>query len=452
MLKRSFRQVLLFLLLALPAARLAAQSAVKPDSALAAYLGNGDYTYNWELKETLPANRMTVYHLLLTSQKWHDAVWTHQLSVIVPDRVDNEQVLLMITGGSTTAGQPEWREGASERLLAPLGEIAVRNRAVAALVRQVPNQPLYDSLKEDALISYTLHRYRQDGDATWPLLFPMTKSAVRAMDAVTEFCAEQLGQRVAGFVVTGASKRGWTTWLAASQDDRVIAAAPMVIDVLNMPRSIQYQIEAFGGYSEQIRDYADLGILQSFSTPEGEAIVTMIDPYSYRRSLTMPKLLLMGTNDPYWVTDNVKNYLDSIPGQNFLHYIPNAGHDLRGGDEAMRTLGGFFSTLLTHEPFPACDYLTRSDGRALTITVGVDAGRLKQAELWSAVSPTRDFRQAEWSSSPLAKPERDELVVSVPYPADGYSAFYIDLTYTAPNGQDYKLSTRVFMTDKGQLL
>ena len=255
MLRLLFRRILpgiLFVAVFAAGAR-AEDPAVTPSTALESYLHNGDLTYGWEVRETVRDGNATVYHLLLTSQKWQDITWTHQLSVIVPDRITHPGALLMITGGSVKDGQPNWNGGIQEGLLAPMGKIAQDNRAVTAVLRQVPNQPLYDSLKEDALISYTLHRFQQDGDYTWPLLFPMTKSAVRAMDAVTEFCAERLQRKVEGFVVAGASKRGWTTWLAAAQDSRVAAAAPMVIDILNMPKSIRYQLEAYGAYSDKSR-------------------------------------------------------------------------------------------------------------------------------------------------------------------------------------------------------
>ena len=103
----------------------------------------------------------------------------------------------------------------------------------------MPNQPVVfmdDPAKkprtEDDFIAYTWDKFLRTGDEKWPARLPMTKSAVRAMDAVTQFAAapEGGGQKVARFVVSGASKRGWTTWTTAAVDKRVIAIAPAVID------------------------------------------------------------------------------------------------------------------------------------------------------------------------------------------------------------------------------
>ena len=41
---------------------------------------------------------------------------------------------------------------------------AKKNSAIFALAKQTPNQPLYDSLTEGALISFTLHNLKKDGD------------------------------------------------------------------------------------------------------------------------------------------------------------------------------------------------------------------------------------------------------------------------------------------------
>ena len=423
-----------------------------PVQALESYLGNDDRSYTWELVETEAIGQATVYNLRLTSQVWQGITWRHQLIVIVPYHLTSRHALLMITGGSLRDGQPNWHQGATDELIAPMADIAVKNSSVAAIVRQVPNQPLFDSLTEDALIAYTLMRCQKEKDLSWPLLFPMTKSAIRAMDAVTEFCAEQRHHSIEGFVVTGASKRGWTTWLTAANDPRVRGAAPMVIDMLNMPVSIPYQIKSLGGYSDQIGDYSGAGILQQLSTDQGRAFVAMIDPYSYRRSLTMPKLLLMGTNDPYWATDNVKNYIDSIPSTNRLHYIANAGHGLGNGTEAFNTLGGFFADLFTDEFLPDLSWKAKTQHHDLLLTIQLSADRLSEVKLWSADAPSSDFRKATWEATPLKLTPRNGLLhITIPLPNKEFRAQYIDLTFLRPDRSTYTLSTRIFITQPNGL-
>src|SRR5205085_4291061 len=112
--------------------------------------------------------------------------------------------------------------------------------------------------------------FLKTGDTTWPLLAPMAKSAVRAMDATQEATKKEWGLDIATFTITGASKRGWTTWLTGAVDDRAIAIAPMVIDMLNMSPHTKLQKESFGGKSsEQIDDYN--GLDEQINTPRAAA-------------------------------------------------------------------------------------------------------------------------------------------------------------------------------------
>jgi len=108
--------------------------------------------------------------------------------------------------------------------------------------------------------------------------------------------------------------------------------------ILNMPVNIAYQKEVWGDYSIQIEDYVKPGITQDLESAEGKDLTTMIDPYSYRTKLDMPKMIIMGTNDEYWPVDAVKNYYNELPGENYIHYEPNVGHGMGDGTGVMRAL------------------------------------------------------------------------------------------------------------------
>lgn len=423
---------------------------VTPETALESYLNNGDTHFKWSVKENYPVGETTAYDLLLTSQKWREHLWTHQLTILVPKEIKFDGALLFITGGSSKGDMPNWKANDNKRTKS-FAAIATKDKAVVAIVRQVPKQPLYDGLVEDQLISFTLHNFKKDKDYTWPLLFPMVKSAVKAMDAVQEFSKEKLHKDIKRFVVSGASKRGWTTWLTGASDKRVEAIAPMVIDVLNMPVSLDYQLTAWNDYSVQIEDYTKLEIPQQVATPEGNAITTMIDPYSYRKKLTMPKLIFIGTNDEYWPVDAIKNYIDSIPGENYIHYVPNAGHDLGGGEQAFRALSAFFERTLNNESYKNFSYSVKTDKNSITIHIKSSPDELLNVYLWSTDSKDRDFRDEKWTSKKL-KFTKEGLNYKINFPKKGYRAFYIDMEYTDPNGGKYTKSTRMYLLDDDELL
>lgn len=424
---------------------------LKAEQALRHYVELEDEAYQWEHKESYKVGKARVHHLLLTSQKWREYVWTHQLTLFVPEEVTTDLALLFISGGSNQDGEPRWSK--NSRFLSAMAELANHNKAIVTLLRQIPNQPLFDGKVEDELISFTLHQFTQEKDFTWPLLFPMVKGAVKAMDAVQEFSGQTLGKDVEGFLVSGASKRGWTSWLtAAVGDERVKAIAPMVIDVLNMPVNLKYQLESYGEYSDQINDYVKLGIIQGMDTEEGKILATMIDPYSYREQLRVPKMIFIGTNDPYWTVDAIKNYWNEIPGKNLIHYVPNAGHDLDGGKQALTGLSAFFALTALDQPYPTNTWNVREEEDAAVLSITLNDPSLQGASLWSATSADRDFRDEKWRDEKLKISDTSTITLRQAYPQDGYMAFYVDLRYRHPHGGSYTVSTRVFLMDSEEVL
>ena len=217
--------------------------------------------------------------------------------------------------------------------------------APVAILSDIPNQPLFGGLVEDDLLAHTFVQFIATQDPTWPLLLPMVKAVVRAMDAIQAFLPRQLKPQVTGFLLSGASKRGWTTWLTPAVDDRVRGIAPLVYDNLDLARQMQHQRETWGHFSGQIAQYTERGLPQRLLSGEKAAVelAAIVDPFSYRQHLTVPKLIVLGTNDRYWPLDALNLYYDALIGERYILYMPNAGHELRSGRErALAGLMAFF--------------------------------------------------------------------------------------------------------------
>jgi PhoPQ-activated pathogenicity-related protein len=416
-------------LLALLALSVAFSRAADP---LERYVATPDDSFKWEVKTRAETNGFTVAGLTMTSQTWRSNDWTHAVQIVRPAKVRHPEIAFLFVTG----------DGSGRSSIPMLMKLAQEAGAIAALVTKVPNQPLYDGRKEDALIAYTFVQYMKTGDETWPALLPMVKSAVRAMDAVQAFAQKEHQQKVEKFVVGGASKRGWTTWLTAAVDPRVAGIAPMVIDMLNMKAQTQWAEKVYGKQSEQIRDYTDLNLIEQMDHPRMVKLRGFVDPYSYRARYKMPKLLLLGTNDRYWTVDSLRHYWSDLPEPKIIYQTPNEGHNLGGGQQAISTLAAFFQMVADGEEIPKLDWAIH-DGASPHLHVKVNRPA-KAIRLWSAQSTDRDFRDDRWSSKDLPiRAGSAAADATVDRPATGYRAFMGEVTLTNSLGSEYKLSTPV---------
>ena len=405
--------------------------------ALEDYVKKPDPNYTWKQLAQKEEGGFGITHLELTSQQWREGNWLHHMQIVRPEKVRHPEIaFLFITG-----------DGDGQKNLGLLKILSERAGALAAVVTKIPNQPLYNGLKEDALIAYTFDNYLKTGDETWPLLFPMVKSAVRAMDTVQAFAKQEYKQKVEKFVVGGASKRGWTTWLTAAADPRVQAIAPMVIDMLNMRAQADWAEKVYGKQSEQIRDYTDRHLLEKMDDPGMVKLRGWVDPYNYRQRYNIPKLLLLGTNDPYWTVDSLRHYWNGLPGPKLIFQTPNAGHDLGGAREATQTLAAFFQMIADGQKLPNMEWeLKDASNKSAEIKVKVNQPA-KAIRLWTADSEQRDFRKSQWTSRELEiTPGSSRAEAQVEAPEHGHRAYLVEVVLTSPTGQEYKLSTEARVT------
>ena len=404
-------------------------------NALENYVHRADTNHTWKQIDQRHDGDVTITHLEMISQNWRGHLWRHHLQIVRPDKVRNPHLaFLLVTGDGEGRGSIEL-----------LKLIADRAGAMAAVVTCVPNQPLYNGLKGDYLIAYTFDQYIKTGDDTWPLLFPMVKSAARAMDTVQAFAEKNHQEKVESFVVAGASKRGWTAWLTGAVDPRVQGIAPMVIDTLNMRTQTLWARKMYGKQSEKVKAYSDCHLFENMDSPPMVQLLEWVDPYTYRQRYNMPKLILLGTNDPYWTVDSLRHYWNDLPGPKLVFQTPNAGHDLGGGKEARQTLAAFVQMIADHQELPKMEW---SFNEGATPGVALTVNRTaKSARLWVAESLDRDFRNDHFYATDLKiKPGSSKAVGEVKTPAKGYRAYLGEVVLTSPDGHEFKLSTEARVT------
>jgi len=439
--KRSFvdNRGLIFFLLTLcifisklPAQENASETVRKPNAALEAYVKAQDDSYRWKVKQESSMASSEIVRLHLQSQTWQDIPWKHVVYIIKPKNLKNKKevpAVLLISGGSW---KQEWPEEGPDELKLPgeaslLSTFADAFQSIFVIVQQVPFQPMFGDKKEDAIIAETFARYMKTGDTSWPLLLPMVKSAVRSMDAAQEFSKQRWDIDVNRFTVTGASKRGWTTWLTSSVDSRVQALAPMVIDMLNMSEHLKLQVDTWGEYSEQIADYTELQLPKFIDTDSGKALQQIVDPFSYREKISQPKLLIFGTNDRYWPLEACELYWQDLKGSKHILYVPNKGHN---ADDYPRIIGSLLALHRSQnggDPLPDLKwgFDKVSDGVQMSIT---SDKKPEMVRAWIAVSPTRDFRQAKWLEH-RCRLQEGKYCYTVQLPKDGYVAAFGEAVY-----------------------
>jgi len=409
------------------------------------YIQKPEAEFAWKLREKIESEQTgdRIYDLHFVSQTWQANVWQHQLQIYQPRNVaPSSTMFLWVTGGSA---RPTYIS---------LGlELARKINAPVAILYHIPNQPLLEGkLSEDDLIAETFVRYLKTKDESWPLLLPMVKSVVKAMDVLQAFGKGEWGEPTDGFIVSGASKRGWTTWLTAAIDPRVRAIAPVVIDTLNMRAQLPRQLKAFGAYSARLAPYTTRGLVPIPETPEGQRLLSMVDPWEYRDKLALPKLIVNGTNDFYWATDALNIYWKELAGEKWVVYVPNAGHDLRRQDKPksdqltdfVNGLAAFVRHQIGRRSMPNLTWKHETVNGRLRLTIDASPAP-NGARLWVAQTETQDFRRASWTEQAVTL-SNGMIIGEVTPPEKGHLAFYGELDYEI-DGLKYHLSTQMRMTE-----
>jgi len=376
----------------------------------------------------------------LTSQTWQGHPWKHK--VVFSDfktPLKKGLGVIFITGNGPNP---------NDRIL-----MKAVNRSVqlpSAFLFSIPNEPLY-GLSEDDLIAYTFDKYLETGDSSWPLLFPMTKSVLRTMDMI-EKETQNTENPIHSFIIAGASKRGWTTWFTgASGDRRVKAIAPMVIDNLNLGQQMKHQMELWGKFSEQIEPYTKRGLQEKFVTGGGRHLGEIVDPFTYRNQIKVPTLVITGSNDPYWAADASSYYYPALRQPKWLVTVPNVGHNLGGGAEAIETFGAFCRAIAGQSDMPSEKWEVSEHNGIGRLKLKASGVPLKKITVWMATREDFDFRLSRYELvASKAIDGSNDVTLEYNLPTDKNASVFGEAVYG--NDVTYRLCspTKIFRAKKAK--
>jgi PhoPQ-activated pathogenicity-related protein len=158
----------------------------------------------------------------------------------------------------------------------------------------------------------------------------------------------------------------------------------------------------------------------------------------------MPKYIVNASGDQYFPPDSSRFYFDDLKGVKYLRYVPNADHSLRGSDAAFSILA-FYQAVLAGKKLPQFTWKLEKDG---TLRVQSET-KPAEVNLWQATNPkARDFRLQSIGRAyrKLALTGSDGVYTAkVEKPAEGWTAFFVELVFDSGTKMPYKFTTQVYV-------
>lgn len=356
------------------------------------YVFSPDPHYGYTL---LTSYNLTEYNLFVfnfTSQQWYDesvssrSIWWHYLCITVPNIITKPDVgFLFIDGNSNTDGLPK----PTDVFVALSSTLAVTTGMIGVELQQIPNAPIIfksdptkKSRDEDQVLAWTFKKFMENTTNTFmPAFLPIAKACVRAMNAGTEIAKAKGVANITSFIVAGASKRGWAAWMTAAVDKRVIATIPIVMDLLNINTNFHHHFKSLGGWTFAFKDflsYNDLNITASLDTPEFNALLEIVDPFTYLNRFKNMKLLLINSaGDEYFIPDDSDYFWMELRaatnGSALVRRLPNAEHTCAGHlTSVFFSMRSFFLSVYRNEKLPSIRWIRPNNATHGVTVVTVD--------------------------------------------------------------------------------
>ena len=421
-------------------------------SSMEDYISSTKNEFSYDIEEIIYEDDWTGYHIRMTSGEWLDSKkvdnieWWHYVDIVIPKETATGAGIMFIDSGV--------EDETYFRLDSTSVGYALKTKSIIVNIHNIPFQPInfldsdQESFYEDDLIAFAWNQFLEKGakqkDIEWLPRFPMTRAVVRAMDLAQEI-AFQNSVSLNNFVVSGASKRGWTAWTTAAVDSRVIGVVPMVIDMLNLVPSFENHFRSYGEFSPAVQSYINYDIQDWMETEEFKILLSYVEPFSFKENFTMPKYIINAGSDEFFSTDSWRFYYDQLPGDKLLRYVPNTNHSLNGrylNDDLL----SYFYRIINDIDMPTLKWELSNNN----LNVALDYEGNYNVSIWSANNQNgRDFRLWQegelWQKNNIQKSDNNNYQIDIKNKSTGYEAIMMEFIIDPESDFPFIISTGPFV-------
>ncbi len=274
---------------------------------LSKFVTKSDSNYKFEVIEEKQGEGYKAYILDFTSQSWHPEktvppVWRHWLTVIVPKQRVKDIGMLVLTNGFSTPETP------MSEIPPYFISLAVSSKSVVAILEGFPRDKVgiyktptqVTNLELPEFASWSLKQYFETHDPSWIVFCPLVKTVVRAMDATQDLLLKNLRSEIPlkEFVLC-ADTPYFVPWLVPPVDNRVIGLISINTSSFHFEQQIKRMFMDEIALPNFFAEMDDAGLLPLLETEDGENLLKIIDPYYYRESLKIPKLVVSLNNNQW---------------------------------------------------------------------------------------------------------------------------------------------------------
>ncbi len=379
------------------------------------------------------------------NESYPNSEWKHNLKIFIPKSyLKNTTPIVYVDSDIKNKKDEEFFENISKN-----------TSSIVARLTMVPNQPInfpnIANLFEDDLVAHTWKMFLDDPieNKTLPLHLPMAVSIVRALDLIqTEL--QPKDYNVSGFILSGASKRGWAAWLATISDERIKAIVPIVIDIYNMKSQFMKLNKVYANHWPiALYPYYKINLYKFLENDNFNSLIQIEDPLAYKNSvkqkrLEIPKYIISSSGDDFFLPDSIYDSYKDIPGENIFRYIPNSSHFIKKSiiEDAITQYAKLINSDISINKLNFKFYEDKF-GENVRIVIKLNKN-IKKITLWEATNTQeRDFRFScgiEYKEKSLhIKNNARYISIYLKKPKLGWKASFIEIIHnnnfiqTTPN-------------------